>query len=217
MRARPNAYDPTRHRRCVAIEGPCCAGKTTLSHGLLDVLTDLEICHARDYADHVGGGRFLPRPVPQSVAEDQAALHTLVEIEADRLACHHARPRALLLLDRSVYTLLAHRHAIEQVTGLPCFASAARIVDSSDALAWPDLVLYLDVTDQAIHDRNRGKFAPDNIFIDRRFNAGIRDFYTRATDRDAARVVWLDATLEIPKLVRTAETYVHQVLHDHDR
>jgi uridine kinase len=45
----------------VALEGPCCAGKTTLSRLLARELADLSVALVPCYADHAGGGRFLPR------------------------------------------------------------------------------------------------------------------------------------------------------------
>lgn len=210
MSARPSANDAgiNAARRWVAVEGPCCAGKTTLSRGLRRRLTDVVVSHVPDYADHVGGGRFLPRAVPTSVKEDQQALQTLLAIEADRVADARASTSSLVLLDRSVYTLLAHRHAIQHITGLPCLAPASRMIECSTAVTWPDLVLYLDVTQQAVHDRNRGKFPPDSIFIDVDFNAGIRDYFSFASKDQRSPIAWLDATLDPEDLVRSAETLI---------
>jgi thymidylate kinase len=210
--ARPNAADATTGKPWVAVEGPCCAGKTTLSRGLLSELTDLTISHVRCYADHVGGGRYLPRPVPESLPEDRDAVGALLTIEADRVASARAEPGDLALMDRSVYTLLAHRYALQRVTGMPCFAPAERVIARSEAPAWPDLVLYLDVTQQAILDRNRRKFPPDSIFINTEFNAGIRAYFTDTTDREDTPVVWLDATLDPAKLLKIAEVHIRELL-----
>jgi thymidylate kinase len=198
------------------VEGSCCAGKTTLSRGLLDGMTDLVISHVRDYADHVGGGRFLPRPVPESVAEDQQAVDALLRVEADRLAPARAARSDLVLMDRSIHTLLAHRYAVQRVTGLAVLAPAERVIARSSVPAWPDLVLYLDVPQQTILDRNRGKFAADSIFIDTVFNAGIRDYFSETMEVGKTEIVWLDATLEPEKLVRIAEGHVRRLLQDLD-
>lgn len=214
MPARPNADQPAAGgragQRWVAIEGSCCAGKTTLSRGLRSALTGVSTSHVPCYADHVGGGRFLPRPVPQSVAEDQAALRTLLAIEADRVAKARAADTDLVVMDRSVHTLLAHRYALQRVTGLPCFEKARRVVARSQDPAWPDLVLYLDVTQQLILDRNRGKFPPDSIFIDPAFNAGIRAYFAGITDSRDEQIVWLDAALDPGELVNLAAACIGQ-------
>jgi thymidylate kinase len=214
--ARPNAGSATACKQWVAAEGPCCAGKTTLSRGLLGKMTDIAICHVHCYADHVGGGRFLPRPVPQSPREDQQAIDALLAVEADRVAQARADTSDLVLMDRSVHTLLAHRYALQRVTGLALLAPAERAIAQSDAPAWPDLVLYLDVPQQTILDRNRGKFPPDSIFIDPAFNTGIRGYFSAATDRGNSAIVWLDATLEPAKLANIAEGHIRRLLQGRD-
>jgi thymidylate kinase len=200
----------------VAVEGPCCAGKTTLSRGLLDAMIDISISHVRCYADHVGGGRFLPRPVPASLAEDREAVRTLLAVEADRVAYARVAARDLVLMDRGVHTLLAHRYALQQVTGLKCLAPAERLIARSSGVAWPDLVLYLDVPQRTVLDRNRGKFPPDSVFIDPVFNAGVRGYFCDATDRGDVGIVWLDATLDPAKLVSIAEVRIRELLQEHD-
>lgn len=203
-------------KRWVAVEGPCCAGKTTLSRGLIGEMIDMDISHVHCYADHVGGGRFLPRPVPQSLPEDQDAVNALLAVEADRVAQARADACELVLMDRSVHTLLAHRYALQRVTGLALLAPAERAIARSEAPAWPDLVLYLDVPQQTILDRNRGKFPPDSIFIDPIFNTGIRGYYSEATDRGNRAIVWLDATLEPATLVNIAEGHIRGLPQGHD-
>lgn len=219
MSARPSADDATAGdratgKRWVAVEGPCCAGKTTLSQGLLAALTGNTICHVACFADHVGGGRFLPRPVPASVSEDQQALQELLAVEADRMSTARTAACHLVLMDRSVHTLLAHRYALDRVTGLACFGPAERVIARSTAPAWPDLVLYLDVTQQVILDRNRRKFPPASIFVDAQFNSGIRGYFARVVERKEADIVWLDGTLDPGKLVSIAEGRIRQLLRD---
>lgn len=216
MSARPNAGSATAGKQWVAVEGPCCAGKTTLSRGLLDRMSDIVISHVRCYADHIGGGRFLPRPVPQSLPEDQDAVNVLLAVEADRVTQAGVDTGDLVLMDRSVLTLLAHRYALQRVTGLALLAPAERAIAQSEAPAWPDLVLYLDVPQQMILDRNRGKFPADSIFIDPVFNTGIRGYFSEATDRGNIAIVWLDATLEPATLVNIAEGHIRGLLQGRD-
>jgi thymidylate kinase len=196
----------------VAIEGPCCAGKTTLSSGLIRRFTELRIAHVKCFADYVGGGRFLPRPVPESLSEDEGALHKLLAVEYDRQAEAREQQSDLMLMDRSVYTFLAHRYALEQVTGIGFFAPARRIVDESDLPTWPDLVLYLDVPDETIHARNHGKFPQGSIFIDRTFNAGVRSFYSSVADAVKSPIVRMDATLSPSTLQDLAASHIEAAL-----
>ena len=75
----------------VALEGPCCAGKTTLGRLLLQELCELAVTFVPCYADHAGGGRFLPRQEADTVAEREQALRQLLLIEAGRLGAGAAR------------------------------------------------------------------------------------------------------------------------------
>ena len=101
----------------VALEGPCCAGKTTLGRLLIQELCELAVTFVPCYADHAGGGRFLPRQEADTVAEREQALRQLLLVEAGRLA---QVPQAcdVILEDRSVHTLLAHSYALQRRTGI---------------------------------------------------------------------------------------------------
>ncbi len=202
----------THAGRWVALEGPCCAGKTTLGQGLLRILSDLSVSYVPCYATHVGGGRFLPRPGPQSLAEDRRALQTLLAVEFDRSAHARSRPNDLVLMDRSVYTLLAHRYALERITNLGLFSAARRFLTSSEVPAWPNLVLYLDLPQETIPDRNDGKFDTDNVLIDPHYNAGIRSYFAALADAGRPSLVWMDATLDPAELQELAEAQIRKLL-----
>ena len=214
MSARPSTDEQRPFKISVGIEGPCCAGKTTLSRGLVSKLTGLTISHVQCFADHVGGGRFLPRAVPDTAQEDRDGLEVLLTIEADRTLRARADTRDLVLIDRSVYTLLAHRCALERVTSLICFTTAQGVIAESDAPLWPDLVIYLDVPQDVVHDRNGGKFPAGSIFIDAEFNAGVRAFFADLAEHGEQDVLWLDATLDPTKLIDRAEIRIEELLRD---
>jgi thymidylate kinase len=187
----------------VALEGPCCAGKTTLGRLLIQELCELAVTLVPCYADHAGGGRFLPRQEADTVAEREQALRQLLIIEAGRLA---QVPQAcdVILEDRSVHTLLAHSCALQRKTGTGFVAPSARLLHSSPVPAWPALVLYLDLPQDAVQERNPGKFPPGSIYTDPDFNAAVRAYFRRLAGRKTPQVAWLDATLELSELARLA-------------
>ena len=198
-----------------ALEGPCCAGKTTLGHLLARDLHGLTVAFAECYADHVGGGRFLPRQEARSVGERERALRQLLGIEADRLAGQPAGCE-LILADRSVHTLLAHSCALEEMTGISMAAPSARLLRASPHAAWPDLVVYLDLPQHAVAGRNNGKFPPGSIYTDPGFNAAIRAYFRRLAGQNTPHVAWLDATLELRELARLAEAQLRQMMRHRD-
>lgn len=186
-----------------ALEGPCCAGKTTLGHLLIQELRDLAVTFVPCYADHAGGGQFLPCQEAETVAEREQALHQLLLVEAGRLA---QVPQAckIILEDRSVHTLLAHSYALQRKTGTGFVAPSARLLYSSLVPAWPGLVLYLDLPQDAMPERNPGKFPPGSIYTDPDFNAAVRAYFRRLAGRKTPHVAWLDATLEPAELAQLA-------------
>jgi len=199
-----------RGGRAVALEGPVCAGKTTLGRWLVEDLGRLNVGYVEDYAEHVGGGRFLPPPMPTSLAEEERALGRLLAIEADRTA-HVRDPDSqwgLIIVDRSVHTLLAHCHALTRMRGIDFFGLAQRLISSSDAPLWPDRILYLDVTGSVIDARNAGKFQHGNLFVDTEFNVGFREYFVKLARRDDGRVIWLDAAGPGILLQRLAKNHV---------
>ncbi|MDQ3342994.1 MAG: hypothetical protein M3524_05415 [Actinomycetota bacterium] len=148
------------------------------------------------YADYVGGGRFLPPPVPATAQEDAAALEVLLEIEGARNAAASTLGPAVAVLDRSVHTLLAHRRAVGQMYGQALEQQARRAVEASPLVAWPDLVLYLDIPQALVEARSHPKFPPGSVFVAADFNAEFRQYFTglAASKRDA--VAWLDAAAD---------------------
>ena len=191
--------------RVVAFEGPCCAGKTTLASALLQNLPGVTVAFAKCYADHVGGGRYLPRQEARSIEERERALHRLLAVEADRLA---QLPSGvdLILADRSVHTMLAHSYALERMTGIGLLAPSQRLLRGSPIPAWPDLVVYLDLPQGAVYERNHGKFPASSIYIDPCFNAAVRSYFLGLADLEPSRVAWLDATLDLAELAQLTRT-----------
>lgn len=194
-----------------AFEGPCCAGKTTLAHLSLGGLPGLAATVVECYADHVGGGRFLPRQEAESVQEREEALRKLLAVEAGRLA-RVPSGADVILADRSVHTMIAHSYAMEVMTGIGFFELSVRLLGDSPIPVWPELVFYLDLPQEAVRDRNRGKFPADSIYLDPVFNAAIRAYFLRLAGRKAPRVAWLDAMLDPVELARMADAQVRQMV-----
>jgi thymidylate kinase len=194
----------------VALEGPCCAGKTTLGRVLARDMRDLVVAFVPCYADYVGGGRYLPRQEAESASERDRALRQLLEVEERRLARVPTRCD-VVLEDRSVHTLLAHSYALECRTGIAFLNPSLQLLRSSSSPAWPDLVLYLDLPQRSVGRRNQGKFPPGSVYIDAAFNAAIRAYFQRLAEQKSPHVVWLDARLGPPDLARCAAALIrHQ-------
>ena len=110
-----------------------------------------------------------------------------------------------------MHTLLAHSYALQRKVGTDFAGPSERLLLSSPVPAWPGLVLYLDLPQDAIPERNPGKFPSGSIYTDPEFNAAVRSYFRRLAGRKTPQVAWLDATLELPELVRLAAARIrHQ-------
>lgn len=102
------------------------------------------------------------------------------------------------------------------MTGIGFFAPSVRLLRASPLPAWPSLILHLDLPQEAVQDRNHGKFPPGSIYTDANFNAGIRSYFLRLASRKAPQLVWLDATLDPRELVRLAGAQLRQMVRSRD-
>ena len=143
------------------------------------------------------------------MTEREQALRQLLPVEAGRLA-QVPQECDVILEDRSAHTLLAHSYALQRKTGTDFLSPSERLLRSSPVPAWPGLVLYLDLPQGAVQQRNPGKFPPGSIYTDPDFNASVRAYFRRLAGRKTPQVAWLDATLEPPALARLAAARIRR-------
>lgn len=213
-------YDPNRYaasakryggwhlsrskRAVVAIEGPCCAGKTTLSLGLQAAASLGLSVHVRDYSDFVGGGRNLPPPVPMTELEEREALKRFVELERERTSHVLAGDIGLVIIDRSLHTLIGHCSGIESRVGYACADLARGILLDADLPLWPDVVIYLDASVRVINTRNKGKFPAGSVFMDEFYNNGFKEYFESIRTAGKPAVVWIDGSLPCETVLAAA-------------
>jgi len=192
----------------MAIEGPCLAGKTTLGDALVSALGSENVSIIPDYADFVGGARGMPDPDPRSWEQEQDGLEALLEIEVARLRAHRPEPTpALMIIDRSVLTLIAHCAGTDRKDARdPGFADrAAGVLAGDPRPSWPEGVLYLDVSSEVQMARNRlGKFAGDSVFVDPAYNAGFRSYFEDRRVRDERPMGWIDGEAAVEAVLEHA-------------
>lgn len=201
----------------IALEGPCCAGKTTLGHGLMGDLAELAPIYVRDYSDYVGGGKNLPPPVPVSLTEERRTLRRFLRIEAARTAHCQSFPERVILIDRSIHTLLAHCYALERITHIRYSQLAKCVLLRSSIPLWPSFMFYLDIPNEVVMHRNRGKFPQDSIFINLDFNIGIREYFEQLAGLPSPHLTWIDATKKPHDLRGLAKDRIRKLLDSRTR
>lgn len=110
---------------------------------------------------------------------------------------------------RSVHTLLASSYvAVRDRDWLPGPLGAAAPQLTRPRL--DGLGVVPGRAQEPIHRRNQGKFPPGSIYTDPVFNAAVRRYFRGLAGRKTPRVVWLDATLDLPELTRLAAADIWQ-------
>lgn len=196
----------------IAIEGPCLAGKTTLGDALVGALGSHNVSIIPDYADFVGGARGMPDPDPRRWEQERDGLEALLEIEVARLRAHRPDPTpSLMIIDRSVLTLIAHCAGTDHKARRdPGFADrAAAVLEDDPRPRWPDGVVYLDVSPEVQIARNRsGKFAASSVFIAPDYNAGFRSYFQRQSTPDGRPMAWIDGAASAEAVLEDALNFL---------
>lgn len=151
--------------------------------------------HVRDYSDYVGGGRHLPPPVPGTAAEEREALKRFVVLERQRTQNALADDIELVIIDRSLHTLIAHCTGIERHVDYNCARLAQETLLEADLQFWPDLIIYLDAAVNVINARNSGKFPTGSIFMDEEYNLGFRSYFEEVKSSGRPHFAWIDGSL----------------------
>lgn len=155
----------------VAIEGIVHAGKSTLHKRLSE--KHEEITCIGEYVEYAT--EKFPAP-PRSLEEARVARLYFLNLELLRVNSTYERGR-IILLDRSILSILAYHFAIERLTGLLCYkASLLRFCDED--WMFPDSCLYLDISDETLYSRHKAeKGNYQRILLNKAFNGYLRRFY----------------------------------------
>ncbi|WP_328763166.1 MULTISPECIES: hypothetical protein [unclassified Streptomyces] len=138
----------------IALEGPSYAGKSTairhLRRTALGACTFVSEC----YVKHIAHRDDIPPARTGSATAQLAAFERFMEIEAARVTAAADSGQPLVILDRSVDTLLAHAHALDALFG---YGVHHRLRDRLQTLPLlrPDHTLYLDVPAEVLHLRRK--------------------------------------------------------------
>ncbi|WP_183085190.1 deoxynucleoside kinase [Trinickia fusca] len=180
----------------VAIEGRSCAGKTTLARSLCASWPN-QFAHMVDYCDMVGGGKNLPRALPQDLQEEAQALNTFAGLDALRSDRIRNADTPVFLLDRSIHSILAHCYALSVTLLEGCTTLAERMVPSLKQILWPDFIVYLSVPDEEAMARNQRSIARESILMDSLFNNHLADYFSTVHQRHPTLLHHIDARQSI--------------------
>ncbi|MFG2112812.1 hypothetical protein ACGFRB_09265 [Streptomyces sp. NPDC048718] len=138
----------------IALEGPSYAGKSTAIRHLRHTTPGSRAFVSDCYVKHIDHRDDIPLARTDSAAAQLAAFERFMEIEATRVAEAAASGRQLVILDRSVDTLLAHAYALDALFG---YGVHHQLRDRLRRLPFlrPHHTLYLDVPAETLHLRRK--------------------------------------------------------------
>jgi thymidylate kinase len=200
----PRRADPL----VIAIEGLCYAGKTTLAHTLAPLA---EAAVIGEYTSVAG----LPPFPPRTLDDVAAALHRFLNVEQDRVHTARTAGTAVVLLDRSPLTLIAHEYGMAALSA-PCDPAGAAAIYSNAAEAGhiltPDGYLYLAIPDNvtAARQKLRGPVATHlmNPKARARIDHACRGWLATLPP---GHVLELDGTAALPALATTAARWISRL------
>ena len=109
----------------------------------------------------------------------------------------------VMVMDRSVISLLGFRFAQKYLNGLDIFCEAKEIIRQEPELA-PDFVVYLHAADEQIKKRHVDSNRPiGDMFVDPEFNRQIRIFFD-----------WLVAEKKYPIVTINTDKPIDQVKNE---
>ena len=141
----------------IAVEGVCNAGKSTLIHRIHREL-QLPGRTFPDYADMLDAFPMELAVCSKSTAERIAIVELFASLDAERFA--QIRRERLYLLDRSIFTLIAHSYAEERLSSYPALEATIAYLKQRDNLCWPDLTIFVDAERSTLHARAKQRPPP---------------------------------------------------------
>ncbi|MFD4320790.1 hypothetical protein [Streptomyces sp. NPDC058548] len=174
----------------IALEGPSYAGKSTAIRHLRRTTLGSRAFVSDCYVKHIAHRDDIPPARTDSAAAQLAAFDRFMEIEVARVAEAAANSRQLVILDRSVDTLLAHAYALDALFGYGVHHQLRHRLKTLPFLR-PDHTLYLDVPVETLHLRRKtaGHTAAEFEYFlhEPRFLHHARDYFVHTARRPMTR------------------------------
>lgn len=180
-------------KRVVALEGPVCAGKTTV----IEKLRNPSAAVVGEYSEYVvSATRDFPKfpPADEKAAKD--SFRFFFELEVKRKQNMDASGGNIVLLDRSIYTLLAFEVGASRLTGINILPWAVEYLEKNrDEIIIPEQVIYMDVPAEVSRRRaEEGGILIAEFLLTNEFNEGFKDFFMELKEKEPEMVVVVRAT-----------------------
>jgi thymidylate kinase len=198
-------HRPVRAPIVLALEGLCCAGKTTLAHALATQPGAVAIPEYTELA-------ALPPWPPRHREDVIVALRHFLHLERQRATLAHRAPGTLVVLDRSPLSVIAHEFGVDRLK-VPCAPTSAAHLFARAAqrglILTPDACIYLRVPARVRAARQACRGALPAHLIDPCAQAGIEAAAARYLDAvPLRRRLVLEGTAPLGELVHAIERFL---------
>lgn len=165
--------------KTIGLEGPVSAGKTSIVKKLCE--NSDSFLGIKEYTDFLENKK-IPKPSfpPSSTEEAKNNFLFFLQIEYFRKNTIKKNPsKNLILLDRSIFSLVAFEKGASYLTGIDIYNWALeKIVNERGKLAWPDRLIFLDIdeTERTRRIKNNRLKTP-NFIVGEVFNYGFKEAF----------------------------------------
>lgn len=176
-----------------AIEGPVCAGKSTL----IERCKRDGIKTIPEYGEYViAASKSFPNFPPKDEEEAKKNFQFLLDIEALRQQEHEAGKSSLTALDRSILTLISFEAGAARLTGINIFDWALdEAIKNRAGVIFPDHVFYIDIPmDIARRRAELAGMGTSPFLFSKDFNDGVRVAFDKFEMRWPGLVTYLDGS-----------------------
>ena len=207
----------------IALEGPSYSGKSTLAQGLKrELQSQYKVAILHDYVVAAGGSERIPYTPAKTPEEEIEALKFFLDLDQHRWmkGLSKCKNPKIVLIDRSVHTLLAHRFALTQTTELSVFSRSCQIALEHSGVIWPQRVFYIDITQEGLNARYR-KYRPGSrrkcqkhveIFQDPNYNEAFRGYFIPKIQYTSTPVIIFDGLSSRDVLIHNVLRYIRIVI-----
>lgn len=188
----------------VAVEGPVCAGKSSLT----DNLALSGIGTIQEYSEYVAhANQDFPKFPPKDSDGAKNNFEFFLNLEGCRDQDLALLTQSQIAIDRSIYTLLAFEMGATAITGIDIFDWAVCRLQKEKGLILPDHVFYLDVPPEISRQRAEANNIPiPKFLLSDEFNHGFREFFFRLSKMYPDYVTILPAEKPLDEVVASFQT-----------
>jgi len=171
-----------KRRVIIAIEGPVCAGKSTI----VERLNQEGLGTILEYSEYVAhANQDFPKFPPTDEKVAKRSFEFFLNLEHKRYQNMSDLMQNWIAIDRSIFTLLAFEIGATKITGINIFDWAIARLKDENNLIIPSHIYYLDVPTATSRDRaERNSIPIPDFLLSNEFNQGFHNFF-----------VWLRQTI----------------------